>query len=100
VSARGKAPGLLAPNRRLTRVAVALVVVPDTSWEWLVNASRTALATRLRSNQEQLNARNDSCLPIITSFQKVVNKLSTRNWLLIYDCIKTEFALQAEALRR
>lgn len=69
-------------------------------WEWLVNAARTALRTRLYSDQEAINARNDSCVPIVESFQKVVNKLTRRDWLLMYQCMGAEFALQCHALRR
>lgn len=36
-----------------------------------MNAARSALRTRLYSDQDAINARNDSCLPIVESFQKV-----------------------------
>jgi hypothetical protein len=45
-------------------------------------------------------ARDDSTLPITVSFEKVVNKLSARDWPLLWECMRVEFALQAECLRR
>jgi hypothetical protein len=31
---------------------------------------------------------------------QVVNKLTKRDWLLLYECMRNEFNLQSEALRR
>lgn len=71
-----------------------------TGWHWLVQATRTALRTRLTSNRKQIHDRDDICLPVLESFQKVVNKLTRRDWLLLYECMKTEFSLEAEAMAR
>jgi len=65
-----------------------------------VNAARTALKTRLCLDKEALYSRDDSTVPIIESFTKAVSKLTRKNWVLLYDCIRIEFSLQAEALRQ
>lgn len=69
-------------------------------WEWLSNSCRVALRARLYATREQIHQRDDSLIPITSSFQKCVNKLTRRDWPLLWECMRAEFALQAEALRR
>lgn len=69
-------------------------------YEWMINSSRVALRTRLYYSREQIMQRDDSLIPIPESFQKVVNKLSKRDWPLLWECMRAEFSIQAEALRR
>ena len=69
-------------------------------YEWLANSARAALRTRLYATREQIYQRDDSLISIPESFQKVVNKLTARAWPRLWECMRVELGLQAEALRR
>lgn len=69
-------------------------------YEWLVHAARAALRSRLYMTREEVVAHDDSLISIPESFAKAVNKLTRRDWPLLWECMRVELGLQAEALRR
>ncbi|KAM3575525.1 hypothetical protein VYU27_002518 [Nannochloropsis oceanica] len=69
-------------------------------WEWMSNSCRVALRTRLYATREEICQRDDSLIPITSSFQRCVNKLTQRDWPLLWTCMRAELFLQAEGLRR